>query len=72
MRAAARHGLKISNPDLGKAVEEERRMNREEGGGLRAKTEIFGRYFLSYEMLVNHILGNDISSILSIFSSCSV
>ena len=44
VRAAARHGLKISNPDLGKAVEEERRMNREEGGGLRAKTEIFGRY----------------------------
>ena len=35
VRAAARHGLKISNPDLGKAVEEERRMNREEGGGLR-------------------------------------
>ena len=44
VRVAARHGLKISNPDLGKAVEEARRMNGERDGGLREKTEIFGRY----------------------------
>lgn len=44
VRVAARHGLKISNPDLGKAVEEARGMNGERDGGLREKTEIFGRY----------------------------
>ena len=44
VRVAARHGLKISNPDLGKTVEEARRMIGERDGGLRAKMEIFRRY----------------------------
>lgn len=44
VKVAARHGLKLSNPDLGKAVEEERRMNGEGDGELRAKAEIFVRY----------------------------
>ena len=44
VRVAARHGLKISNPDLGKAVKEARKMIGERDGGLRAKTEIFRRY----------------------------
>ena len=44
VQVAIRHGLKISNPDLKKAVEEGRKMNGTEGAALRAKTEIFGRY----------------------------
>ena len=44
VRTAARHGLKISNPDLQKAVEEARRLNGEGDSGLREKTEIFGHY----------------------------